>query len=87
MKKEIPEILINGEDAVPMGNIDKFKGHRGSAINGVHVSTSRAESTMTAKRYEFVVTTFITDVHCTTEGRVTTVKHLIYILNDRFARM
>ena len=35
MKKEIPEIFINGENAMAMGNIDKLKGHRGSALHGI----------------------------------------------------
>ena len=39
MKKEIPKVFINGEDAVAMGNIDKFKGHRSSTLHSIEIST------------------------------------------------
>ncbi len=53
IEEKIPELLINGEDAMAVGNIDQFKGHRGSALHGIEVSTGRAEAAVAAKRDKF----------------------------------
>ena len=53
MEKEIAEILIDGENAVAMGNIDQFKGHGSSALHGIEISASRAETAVTAERNKF----------------------------------
>lgn len=87
LQEKITEGRINGKNAMTVSDINELKGHRGSAIHGIFITAGRAETAVTTKRYEFIVTTFITDVHCATEGNVATVKHLVYILNDRFARM
>ena len=67
--------------------MNELEGHSGSAVYGIHVSARRAKATMTAKRDEFIVAAFITEVHCTTERSVATVKHLINIFDDRVTRM
>ena len=38
MEKEIPEIFINGENTMAVYNIDKLKGHRGSALHGIEIT-------------------------------------------------
>ena len=48
----------------------KFKRHRGSAVNGIHVSTDRAKATMTTKRNEFPFVAVRTVVHGTAIRRV-----------------
>lgn len=34
-EKEVPEVFINGEDAVAVCDIDELKGHGSSALHGV----------------------------------------------------
>lgn len=41
---------MNGENAVTGRNLDEFKRHRGSAVDGVFIVTSRVEATLIAKR-------------------------------------
>lgn len=35
IQEEIPELPINGKNTMPVGNIDQFKGHGGSALHGI----------------------------------------------------
>ena len=49
MEKKIPEMLINGENAVAMCNINQLKGHGSSALHGIEVTASWAEPTVAAK--------------------------------------
>lgn len=50
IQEEMPKLLINGKDAVVVGNIDKLKGHRSSALHGVEIAAGRAETAVAAKR-------------------------------------
>jgi len=87
MKKEIPEILINGEDAVPMGNIDKFKGHRGSTLHGVEITAGRTKTAVTAEGNEFQFSAGGAAVHCPAKGGITAVNHFIHVFNNRITWM
>ena len=84
-EKERPEILIDSEDTMPVGDINKLKGHRGSALHGILIATGRAETAMTAKGDKLELSAFGTAVHSTTVGRIATVDHLIHVFNDRIA--
>ena len=53
IQEEIAELFINGKNTVAVGDIDKFKGHRGSAPHGVEISTGRAETAVAAEGDEF----------------------------------
>ena len=53
IQEEIPELLINGKNTMPVSDIDQFKGHRSSALHGVEISAGRAETAMAAERNEF----------------------------------
>ena len=86
-EKERPEILIDSEDTMPVGDIDKLKGHRGSAFHGILVTAGGTETAVASKRDKLKFSTFGTAVHGTTVGRVTTVDHLIHVFNDRIAWM
>ena len=79
--------MRNRENAMPVNTVDKFERHRGSAINGVHVTASGAKTTVASKRNELKIATMGTPIHCTTKGRISTVYHLIHVFNDRIARM
>lgn len=43
-QKKLPELLINREDAMAVDDIYELKGHRGSALYGVEITTGRAEA-------------------------------------------
>ena len=86
-EKERPEILIDSEDTMPVGDIDKLKGHRGSAFHGILVTAGGTETAVASKRDKLKFSTFGTAVHGTAVGRVTTVDHLIHVFNDRIAWM
>ena len=86
-EKERPEILIDSEDTMPVGDIDKFKRHRGSALHGILIATGRAETAVAAKRDKLELSAFGTAIHGTTIGRVATVDHLVHVFNDRITWM
>ena len=86
-EKERPEILIDSEDTMPVGDIDKLKGHRGSAFHGILVTAGGPETAVAAKRDKLEFSAFGTAIHGTTVGRVTTVDHLVHVFNDRIAWM
>ena len=44
IEKKVPELFINGKDTMAVRDINKFKGHRGSTIHGIFISTGRAET-------------------------------------------
>lgn len=83
IQEKSPELLINGKNTMPVGNIDQLKGHRGSALHGIKVAASRTEAAVAAERDEFQLSTVRTTVHGTAKGRVTTVDHFIYVFNNR----
>lgn len=53
IEEEIPKLIINGKNTMPVSDIDEFKGHRGSALHGIEVPTGRAETAMAAERDKF----------------------------------
>ena len=75
------------ENTMSVNSGKKFKRHRGSAVNGIHVPTGRAKATMTTKRNEFPFVAVRTVVHGTAIRRIATMHHFIYIFNNGFARM
>lgn len=46
-QKKLPELLINSEDAMAVDDIYELKGHRGSALHDVEITTGRAEAAVT----------------------------------------
>lgn len=77
----------NGKDAMPVLNIEEFKRHRSSPVNGVHVAVGRTEAGMTTERNKFKVTAERTAIHGTAKGRISSGNHFFYILNDRVTRV
>ena len=86
-KKEVTEVFIDGENAVPMSNIDQFEGHVGGAFHRIFVSTGGAETAVTAEWNEFQFSAFRTSVHGTAIRRITTMDHLLDVFNHSVARM
>ena len=54
VQEKLPEALLNGKDAVPLGDIDQMKGHRGSALYGVFIAASRAEAVVAIKWHSLI---------------------------------
>lgn len=86
-KKVRTQIFINRKDTMPVGDVDKLEGHRGSAFHGILIATGGTEPAMASERDKFQLSAFRTAVHGTTIRRVTTVDHLIHVFNDRIAWM
>lgn len=87
MEEEIPELFINGKNAVAVGNINEFKGHIRSALHSVFIATSGAETAFAAERDKFMFPTFGAAVHGAAKRRVTAGYHFINILHLGFAGM
>ena len=83
MKKKLPEVFVDGENTMPVGDIDQFKGHGGSTPHGIEIPASRAEAAVAAERDEFQFTTVRAAIHCSAVGRVTAIDHFVHVFNNR----
>ena len=86
-QKEDTRFFRNSKNAVTMGTVDEFKRHRSSAVNGVHVAAGRTKAAVTAEGNKLEIAAFGTGIHGTAKGRITTVDHLIYVLDNRWTWM
>lgn len=50
IEEEIPELLINGKNTMPMRDMEQFEGHGGRALHGIEIAAGRAEATVATKR-------------------------------------
>jgi hypothetical protein len=87
IQKEIPKLFVNGKNTMAVGDINQLKGHGGSALHGVEISTGRAETAVAAERDEFEFSTVGAAVHGTAESGVATAYHFIYVFYDRLTWM
>ena len=86
-EKERPEFFIDSEDTMPVGDINKLKGHRGSAFHGRLVTAGGTETAVTSEGNKFKFTAFRATVHGTAIRRVTTMNHLLDVFDYSVARM
>lgn len=86
-KKEVPEIFINGKDAVPVFYADQLKGHVCSSFHGIFVTTCRTEPAMAAERDKFQLPAFGTAILGPAVGRITTINHLLDVFFYSVTRM
>ena len=86
-KEEMTEVFIDGENTMPVSNINQFKGHVGGAFHRILVPTGGTETTVTAERDELEFSTFRAAVHGTTIRRGTTMNHLFDVFNYSVAGM
>lgn len=49
IKEKFAEIFINRKNTMPVGNVDQFKGHSGSAPHGIKISAGGAETAVAAE--------------------------------------
>ena len=87
IQEEIAGLFINGKNTVAVWDIDKLKGHGGSALHGVEITAGRAEAAVAAERDKFQLAAVGTAVHGTAESGITTVDHFIYVVNNRLTWM
>lgn len=81
IEEKSAEIFINGENTMSVGNIDQFKGNRGSALHGIKVFAGRTEKAVAVERDEFLFATVRAAIHGT--GSIAAVDHFIHVFNDR----
>ena len=86
-EEKVTELFINGKNTMPVGDIDQFEGHRGSALHGVEIATGRAETAVTAERDEFQPAAVRAAIHGAAEGRIAAVDHFIDIFHLRISGM
>ena len=86
-KEEMTEVFIDGENTMPVSNINQFKGHIGGTFHRILIPTGRTEATVTAEGNEFEFSAFGAAVHGTTIRRVTTINHLLDVFHYCVARM
>ena len=87
MEKEIPEIFINGENTMAVYNIDKLKGHRGSALHGIEITAGRTKTATASKGHKLRLSTLWAAVKGSAEGRIAAVNHLLDVFHLNIARM
>ena len=66
---------------------NKLTGHMKRTKLVVFVTAGRAKTTFTAKGNKFKISTVRTAIHDTTVRRITTMNHLVDIINDSRTRM
>ena len=83
--EEDTELFGDGKDTMPMNALNELKGHRSSALDRIEISARGAETALTAERNEFERTTRRTPVHCTAEGRSSTMNHFLDTFKNNWA--
>ena len=70
-----------------VSTLNKLKGYEIGSVLTVFDTTGWTESALTAERDKFKIAAFGTGIHCPTERGVTTVNHLVNVINDSLTRM
>ena len=86
-KKEMAKVLIYSKDTVSVRYIDELESHVGGTFHGILIAAGRAETAVAAERDELEVAAFWTAVHSTAIRRVTTMNHLLDVLDNSVTRM
>lgn len=80
-QEEMPELLINGKDAVAVVASQEFEGHGGGPLLAVLYATGRAETALAAKRDKLHLPALGAGIHGSAERRVAAVYHLFDVLH------
>ena len=86
-EEKIPEVFIDGEDTMPMFNVDELESHGGSAFHTVFVTTRGAKTAVAVERDVFKISTMRTMIHGTTKGGIPAVDHLVNIFHFSISGM
>ena len=81
------KVFINSKDTVSVRDIDELESNVGGTFHGILIAAGRAETAVAAERDELKVAAFWTAVHSAAKRRVTTVNHLLGIIDHSVARM
>ena len=73
----------NSKDEVSVFYMNDFKGHGGSAVNGIFIAAGRAETAFAAERNKFKIAAFGTAVHGTAVRGVAAIYHPVYVIHNR----
>ena len=87
IEEKVPELFVNGKDAMAVRNINELKGHRSRAFHGILVATGRAETAVATEGDEFQFAAVRAAEHRSAEGRVAAINHLIDIFHLGFPGM
>ena len=68
-------------------NFEDLKRHRGSAVNGILITTGRTKTAFATKRDKFEAAAVSAAIHGATKRRITAIEHFIYVFNDGVTRM
>ena len=79
--------MVNGENAMAMSSMDKFKRHVSGAFHRIFVTAGRAETAMATKGEKLEFAAMRTPIHGTTKRWIATVEHFVYVFNNRFTWM
>jgi hypothetical protein len=80
-QEEMPELLINGKDAVAVAAPQELEGHGRGTFLAVLYATGGAEAALAAERDELHLPALGAGIHGSAEGRVATVHHLFDVLH------
>ena len=67
LEEKVPEIFINGKNAMTVLDIDEFKSHTGGAFHSIFVAAGRAKTAVAAERNKLKVPAVGAGVHGTTK--------------------
>lgn len=76
IKEEMTELLIDGENAMTVGTVNKLERHASGTFLAIFDTASRAEAAFTAERNKLHVSAVRADIHGTAKRGVTTMNHL-----------
>ena len=82
IEEEGAQVLINGEDDMPVSTAEESEGHFSGAVNAVLVAAGRAKFGMAAKGDEFKFPTMNTAIHGAAKRGIPTVNHFFDVFHD-----
>ncbi len=81
IKEKLSQVFVDGKNTMPVGDIDQFEGHTGSAFHGVFVTAGWAEAAVAAERNKFKLSTMGAAIHGTAKSGIAAVDHLINVFH------
>ena len=71
IKEKVPQLFINGKNTVSVGNMNEFKGHRGSTFHSIFIAARRTEAAVAAEGDKFKLPAMGAAIHGTAKGGIT----------------
>ena len=79
IEKENTKIFINGENTVPVLDVNEFTCHGSSTIHRILIAAGRTEAAVTAERNELELSAVRAAVEGSTVRRIATMDHLVNV--------